>query len=173
MNRAFLTRSLPRRMILISAGLAAAATMVAGREKPALEALPAPAAQPEQRTAAAPEIDLARLTRAAAPAPGAGPSAPRADPFAPKSFAPAPKPQQAAAREAPSAPPLPFTYIGKLIQDGRTEVFVLRGDELISIAAGQKIDAHYQVDWISDARIAFTYLPLKSRQMLEVPEAGG
>ena len=165
---AFLRNALARRGLVAALAVVTAAGVVAGREKPALELVEARPAQTEKRTAALPEIDLTRLARADAPAPGA-------DPFAPKSFAPAPQPQpqQATARAAPSAPPLPFTYIGKLTQDGRTEVFVLRGDELISIAAGQQIDAQYRVDAISDARIAFTYLPLKSRQMLELPEAGG
>lgn len=156
---------LPRRALVITLALAAAATVVAGREKPALEVIeagPAPAA----KAAAAPAIDLARLQRAEAPAP-------QADPFAPRSFAPPPVRQAAAPREAPSAPALPFTYAGRLTQEGRTEVFVLRGEELISIAPGQSIDAEYRVDAISETRIAFTYLPLKTRQSIEIAELPG
>ena len=163
MKAALLKNGRARRGLIAALAVITAAGVVAGGEKPQP---PMVAAQPQGRAAAAPEIDLARLARADAPAPGT-------DPFAPRSFAPAPKAQPASGRAAPSAPPLPFTYIGKLTQDGRTEVFVLRGEELISIAAGQKIDAQYRVDAISDARIAFTYLPLKSRQTLELPEAGG
>jgi hypothetical protein len=116
------------------------------------------------KAAAAPAIDLAKLRRGEA-------DAPQNDPFAPRNFAPARQEAAAAAPQGPKgAPPLPFTYVGWLTQDGKTEVFVARGDELISIAAGQKIDAQYRVDSISDSRIGFTYLPLKTRQSLERAE---
>ena len=150
--------------------LAAAASMVAGREKPAPEVVPATARPTPTRAGAAPspEIDLAKLERGALAAPGA-------DPFAPKSFAPPPAPQVAqpsAAPQPPSAPPLPFVYAGKVTQDGRTEVYVTRNDELIAIAPGENIDAQYRVDAISASSIRFTYLPLKTIQSLEL-EAGG
>lgn len=157
-----------RHLLIGALAVATAAGVVAGREKPAADLIEARPArmQTDRRDAPLPDIDLSRLARADA-------AAPRTDPFAPKSFAPAPKPSQAAAPAAPSAPPLPFRYVGRLTQDGRTEVYVLRGDELVSIAAGQTIDAQYRVDSISEARIAFTYLPLKTRQSLELAEAGG
>jgi len=163
MKLALPTGAVPRRAFVITLALAAAATLVAGRERPALElaeARPAPAAQ------SSPAIDLAKLERSEAPAP-------QANPFAPRSFAPPPARQAAAPRQAPSAPPLPFTYAGRLTQEGRTEVFVLRGEELISIAPGQSIDGQYRVDAISDTRIAFTYLPLKTRQSIELSELPG
>ena len=68
------------------------------------------------------------------------------------------------------APPLPFRYMGKLTQNGKTEVFVLRGDDIISIAPGQKIDADYRVEGITDSAISMTYLPLKTRQALELAQ---
>jgi hypothetical protein len=164
MKLAFLKRDLPRRAGAIALVLAAAASVVAGREKPALEVVEAGAA-PAARAAAAPDIDLAKLQRPQT-------EAPRNDPFAPRSFAPAPV-HVAAAPQAPSAPPLPFVYIGKVTQDGKTEVYVTRDDNLISIAKGQKIDREYRVDAISESSIRFIYLPLKTIQSLELPEAGG
>ena len=115
-----------------------------------------------------PEIDLAKLERRET-------EAPQGDPFAPRNFAPA---RQAAvpraAAEAPKGPPpLPFKYAGWMEQDGKTEIFIARGDELISIAVGQKIDAQYRVDSITDERIAFTYLPTKKRQSLDRIEESG
>lgn len=157
-------RDLALRAAAIALGLATLAGVVTGREKPALEL---PAAKPvRQEAAASPQIDLAKLQRPSAPAA-------QGDPFAPRSFAPPPRPAQAAAAEPPSAPSLPFTYVGRLTQDGVTEVFVTRGDELISVAAGRNIDAEYRVDAISESRIAFTYLPLKTRQSLELDGNGG
>jgi hypothetical protein len=173
MRIAFLKREIPKRAAAIAVALIAAASVVAGREKPAVEAVGAVESRPAQleRAAAAPEIDLGKLRRGEA-------DAPQSDPFAPRSFAPvqpqqAAKPHAAPAQAREEAPPLPFTYAGWLSQDGKTEVFVVRGDELISIAAGDTIDAQYRVDAITESSIRFTYLPLKKRQSLERDEASG
>jgi hypothetical protein len=165
MKLIFPRRDLALRAAGIALGLAALAGVVAGREKPSVELAQATPARQEAPAGA--DIDLAKLERPAAAAAAQG------DPFVPRSFAPPPRPARAAAAEKPSAPPLPFTYVGRLTQDGVTEVFVTRGDELISVAAGRSIDAEYRVDSISASRIAFTYLPLKTKQSLELEEAGG
>jgi hypothetical protein len=70
----------------------------------------------------------------------------------------------------PAAPPLPFQYIGKWTQGGKTEVLVTHGDELISIDPGQKL-GDYRVEQIGESSISFTYLPLKMTQTLELPSA--
>jgi len=119
--------------------------------------------------AAALEIDLDKLRRTEV-------DAPQNDPFAPRNFAGAPHAQAkaAAAASAPKGPPpLPFTYVGWLSQDGKTEVYVERGEELISIAAGQKIEPDYRVDSITDSSIRFTYLPMKTPQVLARAEPEG
>ena len=168
-ERGILKRNVPKRpAIAIAVTLVAAASLVIGRERPALEVVESsPARTPN--TAAALEIDLDKLRRVAEA------DAPKGDPFAPRSFAPKPRAQRgAAAASAPKgAPPLPFTYIGWVSQDGKTDVYVQRGEELISIAAGQKIEPDYRVDSITDSSIAFTYLPMKTRQVLERAEPEG
>jgi hypothetical protein len=58
----------------------------------------------------------------------------------------------------PVTPALPFQYFGRLTENGKTEIFVMRGDELLSIAPGQTL-GEYRVDSIGDKDIAFTYLP--------------
>jgi len=68
------------------------------------------------------------------------------------------------------APPLPFRYMGRLTENGKTEVFVLRGEDIVSIAPGQKIDADYRVERITETAISMTYLPLKTRQSLELAQ---
>jgi hypothetical protein len=169
MKIAFLPRQLSRRVLAVALVLVAGASIVAGREQPAPEALePRPARS--EPAAAAPEIDLDKLERRDA-------EAPQGDPFAPRNFAAvkqAAAPRAPASAEASKGPPaLPFTYAGWMTQDGKTEIFVARGDELISIAVGQKIDAQYRVDSITDERIAFTYLPTKKRQSIERTETSG
>lgn len=145
----------PRRLAIAVAAIVLAAGVVAGRERPTLELLP-------ERTAQAPAadgIDLERLRRGES-------SRPQADPFARKDF------ENRAAKSArtmparPVTPALPFQYFGRLTENGKTEVYVLRGDELLSIAPGQTL-GEYRVDSIGDKGIAFTYLPLKTTQRLE------
>lgn len=151
--------SLPKKR----AGIAVAAVVllagvVLGRERPALELIQERA--PQSVAAKDDGIDLARLQRGEA-------SLPRVDPFA--SIKGAEKAAPAAQAPAkPAAPPLPFQYFGRLTEKGKTEVFVLRGEELLTVSAGQKI-GDYRVDSVSDSRIAFTYLPLKMKQTLDFP----
>ena len=153
-----------RRAALIVVALAAVAGAVTGREKPAIEVVEPKAAARVEPAVSVAEIDLDKLRRGDA-------SAPQGNPFAPLSFAPAPLPQQQQAEApppAPTAPALPFKYFGKLTQNGKTEVYVMRGDELLTVTAGQKIDNDYSVESISESAISFTYLPLKTRQSLEL-----
>jgi hypothetical protein len=165
MKLVFPARDKALRAAAIAVSLAALAGVVTGRETPTMDlAMAKPGAQ--EPAGAAPELHLAKLERRAAP-PTQG------DPFAPRSFAPAPRPARAPDAAQPSAPPLPFRYAGRLTQNGTTEVFVARGEELIAIAPGQAIDGEYRVDAISASRIGFTYLPLKTQQSLEVAETDG
>jgi hypothetical protein len=160
MNLAFLNRDIPKRAMLVVVALAAVAGVVTGREKPGIEVV-----QDQVRRTPLPaglDIDLAKLER-----PEAGP--PLADPFAPRAFGGEPRPQAAAAPQKPPVPPLPFQYVGKVIEDGKQEVYVMRDDKLLAIASGQKIGNDYRVERISGKSITFTYLPLKTRQTLDLP----
>ena len=148
-----------QRIAITAAAVILVAGVVAGRERPTLELT-------ETRTAAAVQTDgginLEKLERRESAA------LPQSDPFA--------RPAEAEARpaaapptraEKPSAPPLPFRYFGKLTEKGKTEVYVMRGDELLTVAAGQSI-GEYRVDSVTEASIAFTYLPLKTKQTMEL-----
>jgi hypothetical protein len=130
--------------------------VVAGRERPALELIRERA--PQVAAASDDGIDLAKLQRGET-------SLPQVDPFERKSFAAA---KPVAEAQKPSAPPLPFQYFGRLTEKGKTEVFVMRGAELVSIAPGQKL-GDYRVDQVTESRIQFTYLPLKTQQSLDLP----
>jgi hypothetical protein len=72
----------------------------------------------------------------------------------------------APAAPAPSAPPLPFRYIGRLVQDGRVEVLLLRGAQHFSVAAGERVGAQYRVERVNESEVVFTYLPLDIQQSL-------
>lgn len=149
------------------------ASVVTGRERPATSAAE-PAARIDTRLQASPraeemDLDLSKLAR------GAEETKPEdarpVDPFARRSFSPRePGPQAAhAPAAAPSAPPLPFVYLGKAIEDGKLEVFLSRGDKSYSVHAKQKLDDEYRIDKVTETSITFTYLPLKTRQTLDIP----
>ena len=147
-----------KRAAITVAAVILVAGVVAGRERPPVEII-----QPRAAALKVDErIDLDKLHRREL-------QPPRNDPFA--QWTPA-QPKQAAVESAPqpAVPPLPFQYIGKWTQGGKTEVLVTRGDELISIDPGQKL-GDYRVDQIGDSSISFTYLPLKMQQTLEMPSA--
>jgi hypothetical protein len=138
--------------------------VVAGRERPTIDlAQPAPAQRGAAAQAGAPGLDLDKLAlRAEHPDEKKG-----VDPFAPRSFSP-PEAQasaQPAKAQKPVAPPLPFRYLGKMIEDGKLAVFLARGDESLSVRAGQKV-GEYRVDKVTDSEVVFTYLPLKQKQSL-------
>ncbi len=148
---------LSRDAAIVVAALALLASLVSGREKPAVEVVQEQSRKP--RTQVVEDIDLSKLERPEE-------KAPAADPFAARSFGNAP--QQKAAHEKPSAPPLPFRYFGKVIEDGKLEVFVLNGEETVGVKAGAKV-GDYRVDKVSESSITFTYLPLNTRQTLDIP----
>jgi len=134
--------------------LALLAGVVVGREKPAEMLI-------EKTRTGVPDIDLSRLERPEA-------AAPSGDPFARRSFGAPAAPQQAAAPAKPEAPELPFRYMGKVIEDGKLEILLLRGEEHFSVAAGQKIGDEYRLDKVTTSSLTFTYLPMKKKQTLEI-----
>jgi Tfp pilus assembly protein PilP len=137
----------------------ALASVVAGRERPTLELTQRPRA--ELRETAVEDLDLDRL---AARSEEAAREDKAVDPFAPRSFSPL-VPAQPGKKDKPTAPPLPFRYLGKMIEDGKLAVFLARGDESLSVSAGSRI-GEYRVDKVTDNEVVFTYLPLKTKQSL-------
>jgi hypothetical protein len=142
---------LKKRFGIAIAILVLAAGVVAGRERPALELVQESRA-PRAAAAAADDIDLDKLFRPEA-------SLPQKDPFGGIAA------DKKSVESKPAVPPLPFRYFGRLTENGKTEVYVMRGDELLSIAPGQSI-GEYRVDKIGESQISFTYLPLKTKQTL-------
>ena len=102
------------------------------------------------------------------------------DPFAtaaprPAKPKPAASPAAAAAMQAaaappppPSAPPLPFTYMGRMVSGEDLEVFLSQGDRNLVVREGDTIDSKYRVDQIADGGITLTYLPLNQRQTIVI-----
>jgi hypothetical protein len=154
MNLNFSMSPWKKNAAIIAAAVTVVAGVVAGRERPALEVI-----HERAKPVADDGIDVGKLRRGEA-------TVPQSDPFA-RNFGQDKPAQVANVVAKPAAPPLPFQYFGRLTENGKTEVYVMRGDELITLAPGQKI-GDYRVEQIADASISFTYLPLKMKQTLDL-----
>jgi len=101
------------------------------------------------------------------------------DLFATYSFLPpAPSPAAlaaAAARQgpppAPVAPPLPFRYQGKLMEEGGITVFLAQGERILPARAGDLLNNQYRVESVTATAITFMFEPLKQRQTLTIGSA--
>ena len=152
-----------KRVLVLAVVLGALASVVAGREQPS----PAPARKSAPRAdvrtpPAAADIDIAKLKARADE--GA-----KADAFAPRNFSPIVPAAEAQpqAPGKPTAPPLPFKYLGRMSDGEKLEIYLEQGQEFIVTEAGQRI-GDYRVDKVTEDQIVFTYLPLKTRQRLDL-----
>ena len=67
----------------------------------------------------------------------------------------------------PVAPPVPFTYMGKLENSPKgTQVFLMRNGKLYTAIKGQKIDEEWRLEGEDVNSIRLTYLPFNLPQML-------
>lgn len=66
----------------------------------------------------------------------------------------------------PVVPPLPFTYIGKVIEDGQVTVFLEKQKRNYLVRGGEVIDGTYRVDKVETTKVVLTYLPLEEQQMV-------
>ena len=150
-----------RRIFGAVALVGALASVVAGRERPTLD-IPKPP-RTESRSANDQALNLDSLAARSEEMP-VDEASRKVDPFAPRSFSTL-VPAHGARPEKPVVPPLPFRYLGKMLDGGKLAVFVARGDESLAVSAGQRI-GEYRVDKVTDSEVVFTYLPLKTKQSL-------
>lgn len=88
--------------------------------------------------------------------------------FAARSWYVPPPPPKPLPPPPPTAPPMPFTYMGKLEEQGRTVVFLSREGVNYSVEQGDQIEGTYRVEAISPHAVILTYLPLDIRQTLPI-----
>ena len=188
----------PRHIAMGAALLAAAALVIFGDNKPdsdvaeAAERKPARSSVAPVATSAAMPLAKAGAASAASTA-GADPAIlrllPRAiligngdealgagqDLFGSRDWNPppaAPTVADNAAAQAPppppSAPPLPFSELGKAAANGSWEVFLAIGDKTYIARDKMVIDGTYRVDAIAPPTMTFTYLPLNQVQQLNI-----
>lgn len=117
---------------------------------------------PDAAAAKLPGLALQRLTRSEW-------ATSDADPFRAKSWyvtPPAPPPPPP---PKPTAPPLPFKYMGALedtSQNGKTLVYLAKGNDSFQVAVGDKFADGYQLEKIERGQLVIRYLPLSILQTL-------
>jgi hypothetical protein len=123
------------------------------------------------RMAPVADLDLTQLRREVA-------AAEPADAFQTKSWyvppppPPPPPPPKPLPPPVPTAPPLPFTYLGKFQDAAQPVIFLVRGDRILTVSAGDVIEGTYRVDGIVGATLGLTYLPLNIKQQINIGNAG-
>ncbi len=97
--------------------------------------------------------------------------------FAGQSLIPEPPKQQAALVKrkpepppAPQAPPLPFQFLGRMIDNGDVAYFLQLNNKNIVMRIGDSIDRTYTLEAASAGALHFIYLPLNQKQSLVVGE---
>jgi hypothetical protein len=84
--------------------------------------------------------------------------------------APPPAPVVAQPPPVPTAPPLPFAFMGSYRADGTATYFLTAGDRVYDVKIGDTLDNTYSVDGVKSGQLLFTYMPLKIQQSLAVGE---
>lgn len=91
------------------------------------------------------------------------------DPFRSKTwFIPPPPPPPVKS----TAPPLPFQFLGRLVEAGESRVFLNHQGRYLIVKAGDAINGSYTVEEIGGGRVTFLYRPLNQRQTLSIGSDG-
>ncbi|MEE1888621.1 hypothetical protein [Pseudomonas carassii] len=72
---------------------------------------------------------------------------------------------------APTAPTLPFRFIGRMGERDDLQIFLQSGDKLYVVRQGDVIDDTYRLDHVSATELSLVYLPLHQPQTLSVGSA--
>lgn len=66
----------------------------------------------------------------------------------------------------PTAPALPFTFIGRMLDGNEVIVFILKNDRNYTVKEKDVLDDTYRVDKIGESEAVLTYLPTNTQQTL-------
>ncbi|BCX67328.1 MULTISPECIES: hypothetical protein [Pseudomonas] len=70
--------------------------------------------------------------------------------------------------QVPTAPPMPFQFIGKMDDRTDLQVFLQNGEKIYVVRKGDVIDETWKIEGISDLELSLVYLPLHLSQTLSV-----
>ena len=68
----------------------------------------------------------------------------------------------------PQAPALPFRFLGRYVEDGKTVVFLQHNDQNFAARVGDVLQQDYKVQAVTASAMTFIYLPLNQSQNLEI-----
>lgn len=66
----------------------------------------------------------------------------------------------------PTAPTLPFTFIGRMLDGNEVTVFLSRGDRRYTVKEKDVLDDTYRVEKITEGEAVLTHLPTNTQQTL-------
>ena len=81
---------------------------------------------------------------------------------------PPPPPPEPDPPPPPVAPRLPYTFIGKSLEEGKWEVYLASGERTHIAVEGGVIDGAWRVERIAPPLLTLTYLPLNQVQQLNI-----
>ncbi len=143
------------------------------KAKPQLPA--SPQAQPaavEQKPAVG-HVELERLNQQK----DNGPGSKVTNAFTPRTWyvppppPPPPPPPAPPPPPPPTAPPLPFTYLGRYEDPPKLFAILANGSKVYTVSQGEVIDGIYRVDRIADGVVDLVYLPLNISQSVKAAES--
>ena len=70
--------------------------------------------------------------------------------------------------QVPTAPPLPFQFVGRLDDRSDLQVFLQSGEKIYVVRKGDVIDETWRIERISKEELSLVYLPLHLAQTLSV-----
>lgn len=162
--------------LMLTGSLAAAALVSEDDAQPGEVVAPLVNGKVSRRVASVepplPALQLDKLVRAEV-----SESEPERDPFAGKSWylpPPPPTPAEVKVQEAPrpTAPPLPFGYLGRMLEDdGHVVVYLTQGTRVYSVSQGDTLDGIYRLESVASNQLVLTYLPLDTKQILNTGDS--
>ena len=66
----------------------------------------------------------------------------------------------------PTAPPLPYVFVGKMTENGQAKGFIQVGETLLSVKEGEVLESQYEVISIGNDCVNVLYLPLNTAQSI-------
>lgn len=66
----------------------------------------------------------------------------------------------------PMAPPIPYTYIGQIEEEGKVQFFVMQQNKLINLKIGQIISGQWRLDSETASHLNWTFMPMGLPQTL-------
>lgn len=101
----------------------------------------------------------------AQPAEGAHP----VDIFAVRTWEPPPAVAETVEATAPQAPPLPFRFVGRIVEADRGPAYLLaEGARVFVVGVGDPVGKDYRVEKYENGQLLFRYRPMNLRQALDV-----